>query len=622
MRRLAIAFFYDKDGIIDDYMVTLLGGLRTNVSTIVFVSNGPITTESRSKIVDLVDEILIRDNVGFDVWAYKAALEHVGFDKLALWDEVILLNHTFYGPIYPFSEMFDRMDATSCDFWGMTAHRKMTPNPFTGAGVLPMHLNSHFIAIRKKMAMSSEFESYWRSMSPIDSYTDSILKHESRFTQHFTDLGFSMEVYLNADDNWSDYPAFIDVDESLLRRSPILKRRLFFHDPMFLEQNAVDLPRALRIIEETSDYPVEQIWTNILRTATLGTLITNASLIRVLPDISEGTSDSGLRIAVCAHVYYTEMLDEILSHARHIPHGYDFIATTSSEEKKAEIEERIRSEASIKNAFVLVVKQNRGRDMASLFIDCREFFLDDRYDLVCRLHTKKSPQVFASRGNLFKRHMFDNLLNSRGYVEHLIALFSRSPSLGLAIPPLVHISYPTLGHAWFANRPKAQSVAEELELNVTFDEHTPVGAFGTMFWFKPRALRKLFERKWQYDDFNAEPHHVDGGLAHVLERLIPYVAQGAGFRTIVVMCAHQAEHNYAMLEYKHRQLSSHFPNGDFRWQNHMLTLWERSGYAGETIKQAMRGLLYATERSAAFRYPKLARYARPLYQRLVARFRF
>ena len=26
------------------------------------------------------------------------------------------------------------------------------------------------------------------------------------------------------------------------------------------------------------------------------------------------------------------------------------------------------------------------------------------------------------------------------------------------------------------------------------DPDTPVGAFGTMFWFRPKALRKLFEQ--------------------------------------------------------------------------------------------------------------------------------
>jgi rhamnosyltransferase len=92
-----------------------------------------------------------------------------------------------------------------------------------------------------------------------------------------------------------------------------------------------------------------------------------------------------------------------------------------------------------------------------------------------------------------------------------------------------------------------------------------------MFWFRPQALRKLFEEKWEWEEFNAEPHHVDGGLAHVLERLIAYTAQDAGFMTRHVMCLHQAAHNYTWLEYKLQKLAALIPTGDFRHQTYLLS---------------------------------------------------
>ncbi|PZV38879.1 rhamnan synthesis F family protein, partial [Mesorhizobium kowhaii] len=534
---------------------------------------------------------------------------------------------------FPFSEMFSEMEGRNSDFWGASAHREMTPNPFTGTGYLPWHLQTYFVAIRKDMLKSRAFKRYWENLPDVKTYTDAVLLHESQFTKHFTDLGYSAEAYVDPDDYGSHYPAFINVDETIINRFPLLKRRLFFHDPTFLEHNPVDLPRALRILKETSDYDVNLIWRNVLRTSELRNLNTNAALMSVLPDIRTKDDDAAAdygKVAVCAHIYYTDMLDEMLDLTGNIPVPYDFIATTNTPEKKAEIEAILAKRPGVKKVIVRVVEQNRGRDMSSLFISFRDLFIDDRYDLVCRLHTKKSPQVQASRGNLFKRHVLDNLLNTSGYVHNVLDMFHDNPSIGVAVPPMIHISYPTMGHVWFANRPKVEETARLLKIDVKFDDTTPVAAYGTMFWFRPRALRKLFEHKWKWEDFNAEPHHVDGGLAHALERLIAYTAQDAGYTTQHIVCAHQAAHNYAMLEFKMQKLVGALPFNDFQRHYELLSAWKNAGYplgasamqmpAMQTpatltsVKSSLAELSFAIKSSLKFRAPMLFKILRPIYR--------
>ncbi|MER8376581.1 rhamnan synthesis F family protein [Mesorhizobium sp. M1406] len=636
MRRGAIFFFYNETGLVDEYILFLLGKLRPFVETIIFISNGDLSRSSEIAVRSAVDEIVIRENTGLDVGAYSDGLKFIGYDKLGDYDEILLLNHTFYGPLFPFSEMFSEMELRDCDFWGISGHKEMVPNPFTGQGSLVSHLNSHFIAVRRTMLTSLAFRNYWESMPIIEDYTDSVLIHESRFTKFFEDFGYGSDVYVSSERYTSKYPVFIEVDETISDRNPILKRRLFFNDPIFLEQNGIDLPRALRVLKETSDYDPNLIWRNVLRSSELRNLNTNAALMSVLPD--EWTKGDGAaadygKVAVCAHIYYTDMLDEILALTENIPVAYDFIATTDTAEKKAEIEAALAKRPGVKNAIVRVIEKNRGRDMSSLFISLRDLLIDDRYDLVCRLHTKKSPQVQSSRGNLFKRHMLDNLLNSRGYVHNVLDMFHGNPSIGLAIPPIFHISYPTMGHSWFANRPKVEETARLLKINVKFDESTPVAAYGTMFWFRPRALRKLFEHKWKWEEFNAEPDHLDGGLAHALERLIAYAAQDAGYTTQHIMCAHQAAHNYTMLEFKLQKLASLMPSGDFQWQCHMLSEWKKAGYpsanhlpasvpwAQTSVRHSLAGLNFAVKSSLKFRAPVLFKILRPIYRGMASVFK-
>jgi lipopolysaccharide biosynthesis protein len=148
-----------------------------------------------------------------------------------------------------------------------------------------------------------------------------------------------------------------------------------------------------------------------------------------------------------------------------------------------------------------------------------------------------------------------------------------------------------------------------------------------MFWFRPKALRKLFAHPWKWTDFNAEPHHVDGGLAHVLERLICYVAQDARYTTQQILSSHLASWNFAMLEYKLQKLSAAIPNADFSSQAHFLEEWKQAGYRSThiaqsarlpeqvlSVRQAFGELVVSSKWSIAHRLPVIAKIMRPIYR--------
>lgn len=625
LRRLCIFSFHDAQGIVDDYVTYFLTKISHHVERILFYSNGSLDEASVKALQGVAHEVVIRPHGDLDALAYMEGLEHIAFNEDHSYDEVLMVNHSCFGPIYPFAELFDAMEARDCDFWGVTAHLEAAPDPFTGTGTLPYHISTNFMAVRSKMLESPAFRNYWKAFLVEPGRDAAIKGHEAGFTEHFTALGFKGDTYLDCRKYGSHHPALHDVDEMLIDRNPLLERRAFFHDPHFLECFAADLPRALRILDRTSAYDPALIWRNIVRVTELRTLNTNAALTSILPDmrVKSGPLPEYGRIAVCAHVYYTDMVEELLSLTDNIPCSYDFIATTDSTDKKEVIEKTVAGRKNVRNVIVRVVEKNRGRDMSSLFITCRDLFLDDRYDLVCRLHTKKSPQVAAGVANMFKRHMFENLLNTPGYTTNVLDMFRDQPWVGVAVPPLVHIAFPTMGHAWFNNRDTAEQLKTALDLKVRFDPDTPVGAFGTMFWFRPKALRKLFAHPWQWSDFNAEPRHIDGGLAHVLERMICYVAQDAGYVTQQILNTQLAARNFAMLEYKLQKFSAALPNADFTGQFYFLDHWRRLGYptitTPTTVRSALGNLLQSARRSIAYRFPTASKFLRPAYRALSMR---
>ena len=119
-KRACIYFIYDRDGIIDDYILYQINDLRENVTFLHCVINGKLTPEGRERLEPLVDEIYVRENKGHDIGAYKAAVEYIGWKKLGTFDELVLMNNTCFGPVYPFKEVFDWAKVQYIVYWGLT----------------------------------------------------------------------------------------------------------------------------------------------------------------------------------------------------------------------------------------------------------------------------------------------------------------------------------------------------------------------------------------------------------------------------------------------------------------------------------------------------------------------
>src|SRR6266481_5698664 len=126
MRRICLFSFFDEQNIVDDYVIFFLRQLSEFVETIIFISRVPLSQDSEIALRGVVSEVILRPNEGFDVMAYKDGLERIDFDRAGRYDEVLMVNHTCYGPVYPFSELFTEMEGRSCGFWGVTAHMEMT----------------------------------------------------------------------------------------------------------------------------------------------------------------------------------------------------------------------------------------------------------------------------------------------------------------------------------------------------------------------------------------------------------------------------------------------------------------------------------------------------------------
>lgn len=541
MKRAGIYFFFDAQGIIDECVEVYLRGLRPCFERLLVVCGGALPGAARARLESVADEVLVRENEGFDVGAYKAGLEHIGWAELARYDEVALMNDTYYGPVYPFQEMFGAMALRTLDFWGVTMRHgcSLDSGRKSAYGHVPAHLRACFLVIRRSLLTSGAYRRFWDAMPIIRSREDAFRQYEAIFTKKFNDLGFQSAAYVDTSDlvDVTDDPLMTMPTELVQnRRCPVFKRELFFNAYEELMESSCGqaVVELWDYLTHDTDYDVNLIWDDLLRTANMYDLKQRMQLNYILPrDEPAPAAGDGRRVALFAHLYYPDMLQMLLPRIDAMPKEANLYLTTDTNEKAA----LLRAGMGERRCEIKVIG-NRGREYAGFLIAMRDELM--AHDIAVILHGKKShyrkPYL---NGDSFLYHCIENTVPTADYVRRVLALFARDARLGLLVPPPPAHGwyYPTIGREWGNNFANTKALCDALGVHVPISEDKPpVAPLGGMFWFRTQALKAVFTHPWTAGDFPEEPcTEKDGTIMHAVERCYPFVAQQAGYYSAWVM---------------------------------------------------------------------------------------
>lgn len=590
-QRLGIYCFYDKYGHAASFIKTFLDDLMDNLDDLVVVVNGQLSDQARQLFSEYTKTIIVRENKGLDVAAYKQAILTLGWEKLESYDEVICLNDTVMGPVYPFREMFACMDRKDVDFWGITAYVGETVDKEQ----IPTHLQAYWHAYRRSLVSSPAFHEYWETMPLWKDYAEVTRKHEMTFTKHFTDLGFTWASYIDwrKYQGYSSYP-LLYMPMQIVRddRCPIFKRRSFFVDySAYFDQTAgqpaLDLYEYLR---DHTDYDVDMIWDAILPSYNIDDIRKAMHLDYVLPSqaINPQTHDRP-RSAFIYHVYFMDLLEDTCHYIASLPEETD-LYITSTEDKIPQIREYMQQHGiSHQATFIPVI--NRGRDVSALLVAACPVVLSGKYDVIGFAHDKKSSQNqenghHGTESQGFAYKLMENTLGSEAYVKNILTLFAENPRLGqVTPPPPYHALYfaHTIPHDWGANYEITKELLEDrLGIHVPLSPTKPTAsAMGSCYWFRVEALKPLFEYGWKYEDFLPEGQMgEDGTISHAIERANGYICQSRGYYPAWVL-----SDRYARIE-----VDSLF------YTTAMMMGSSAEARSGESLLTNLRGLNLATSR--------------------------
>ena len=229
-------------------------------------------------------------------------------------------------------------------------------------------------------------------------------------------------------------------------------------------------------------------------------------------------------VAIQVHLYYDDLIEEIVNKTNNIPIFFDLYISTDSLCKKNKIIDYIKNNSKCKNVEILVV-ENKGRDVMPFLIQMKNKI--KKYKYICHIHTKKS--LFIDIGENWRIYLYNNLLGNENIISEILSEFENNDKLGFSFPENYYKALLLFGEK-LSNKNK---VLMKYLLNKLFKFKLNIGAkiefpIGNMFWARVNSIYQIFNEDFS-NEIPKELGQKDGTLMHAIERIWLYLVKLNGF---------------------------------------------------------------------------------------------
>lgn len=238
------------------------------------------------------------------------------------------------------------------------------------------------------------------------------------------------------------------------------------------------------------------------------------------------------KIAIHAHIYYTDLAPELAQMLASFPAPYDLLISTPHPQDQAFLREQFSSLPNLSNLEILIIP-NRGRDIGPMLYGFGQRLLS--YDHFAHLHTKKSVGT-NEIGDAWRHYLWNGLLSNSH--EQLFKIFDLLERYGLVYPQKFCM-IDVMNCQWGSNLPIAQQLCQNISMAMPTPIASPHPGFiefpvGTMFWANAQSLKPLLQHTFTVDDFAPEQGQTDHTIMHAIERLITHMALSQNYPIAVL----------------------------------------------------------------------------------------
>ena len=228
---------------------------------------------------------------------------------------------------------------------------------------------------------------------------------------------------------------------------------------------------------------------------------------------------------VQAHVFYIDLLPEVINKTNNIPVPFDLYIDTDTEEKKIFIEKYLKLNSK-SNKYEILIFPNKGRDTIPFLYQLKNVI--NKYKYLCHIHTKKHG-FNKEEGEKWRIYLYENLLGNKNITSKILSDFENNDKLGFFFPEHYYIQIKYVYNWNLANK---KYVNHFLEILFP-DKKIKVGEIidfpvGNMFWARTKAIYQLFDDK-VIELCPKENGQIDGTALHGIERIWLYLVKINGF---------------------------------------------------------------------------------------------
>ena len=244
-----------------------------------------------------------------------------------------------------------------------------------------------------------------------------------------------------------------------------------------------------------------------------------------------------MRIAVCVHLFYTDMLDEILSYLKNLNYPYDLYVSLVKGFYNSDVVEKLKK---INNNVKIVIVENKGVDIGG-FLNCLKV-IDQNTDLILKLHTKKGiglperPSIPVTRkgmdwailhGKIWFDGLIKGVLSDENKVDRIIDRFKNDKKCGM-VGYKIHNSLNGCDK-------EIVKLIDLINLKNECMKNNFIG--GTIFWVRYDIIKKYFTPEVIDTLLDLSPYGYSEVPTpmHAVERIFGYIVANENQEVIVVV---------------------------------------------------------------------------------------
>jgi hypothetical protein len=190
-KRLAIFAHFDKQSIVDPYVITYIKELKNYIDDIIFISDGDLAQEEQDKISHLCVDVLDKRHGEYDFGSYKRGFELLKDkyrERFQAIDELIFINDSCY-LVGSFKRVFDDMTLNDdCDAWGLTENIDKGQK---------YHMQSYFLVFRKSVFQEKFFGDFMGGIAKLNTKRNIVDQYEIGLSQLLLKNNKKLFVYFN-----------------------------------------------------------------------------------------------------------------------------------------------------------------------------------------------------------------------------------------------------------------------------------------------------------------------------------------------------------------------------------------------------------------------------------------